>query len=137
MMIPPKLAFEVHTVPSIRTRMAQDIVPIDGHSGWLTKMGYLPGSEEGAAMEVIAGQERRNALAPISHSIDVFTQVASDLMIKAILLRQEKSIEDTSSLIPIDALMLANMAVTRSVIAQLLDFGILKISGYSVEGTFE
>ena len=133
----PKTSFEVHTVPSIRTRIAQDIVPSDGYHDQFLKMGYLPGSEEGAAMEVIAAQERRNALAPISNSIDVFTAVASDLMIKAILLRQEKSIDDTSSTIPVDALMLANMAVTRSVIAQLLDFGILTISGYSVEGTFE
>ena len=131
-----KMNIEVFSIPMIRTRMAEDLVPRDKQHLWSQQMGIVPGSQEGAEMELAAGQERRNNLAPILSSIDLFTTVASDLMQRAILLQEDKSPDDVS-LIPIGTLTLANIAVTRSVIAQLLDFGILKISGYTVEGAPE
>jgi hypothetical protein len=131
-----KVGIETFSVPSIRTRMAEDLVPNDKMHLWYPKMGMTPGSEEGAAMEEAAGQLRRNNLVPILPSLDLFTTVASSIMQAAILLQEDKSVDD-ASLIPISTLTLANIAVTRSVIAQLIDFGILKVSGFTVEGVSE
>ena len=87
-------------------------------------------------MEAAAAEERRNNLLPILPSLDMFTVVASEIMQKAILLQEEKSVDD-SSVIPIDLLTMANIAVTRAVLAQLVDFCLLKITGFTVEGVSE
>lgn len=131
-----KMDIEFLNIPMIRTRIAEDIVPVDKHNEWFTRMGMIPGSEDVAAMERAAGDERRGNLRAILPSLDLFTAVASDLMQKAILLSQGKSVDDTL-MVPIDTLALANLAVTRAVIVQMIDLGILKINGYTVEGTLE
>ena len=127
---------EVYNVPSIRTRMAEDLVPPDKKYAWYQSMGIIPGSDEVAALEFAAGQERRNNLRPILPSLDLFTRVASGLIQAAILLQEDKAVDD-ESFIAVGSLTMANIAVTRSVIAQMLDLGILKISGFTVEGTTE
>ena len=127
---------EFLSIPMIRTRMAEDILPIDNHNVWMTRMGIVPGSEEGAAMERDAGAERRSNLRGILPSVDLFTAVASDLMQKAILIQSGKSVDD-EFMVPIGSLALANLAVTRAVLVQMLDLGILKIRGVTVEGTLE
>ena len=127
---------EFLTVPMIRTRMAEDLVPNDKHNIWYTRMGMLPGSEDVAAMEKAAGEERRSNLRTILPSIDLFTAVASDLIQRAILLQGGKSVDDQYA-IPLSTLAWANLAATRAVFAQMLDLGIIKISGLTVEGTLE
>ena len=87
-------------------------------------------------MEAAAGEERRNNLTPILPSLDLFTSVASDIMQKAILLQEDKPV-DASIDIPIGLLTMANIAVTRAVLAQMIDFGLLKISGFTMEGASE
>jgi len=125
---------EFLSVPMLRTRIAEDIVPADKHHAWFAQMGMLPGSDDVAAMEKAAGDERRGNLRTILPSIDLFTAVASDLMQKAILLHDGKPI-DAAYAVPLGTLALTNLAVTRAVIGQMLDLGILKIGGITVEGT--
>ena len=127
---------EFLSVPMLRTRMAEDLLPSDNHNIWLTRMGIVPGSEEGAAMEAAAGAERRSNLRAVLPSVDLFTAVASDLMQKAILIQAGKSLDD-EFMVPLGTLALTNLAVTRSVIVQMLDLGILNIRGATVEGTLE
>ena len=129
-----KMDIEYLNIPMLCTRIAEDIIPSDKHNAWFTQMGMLPGSEEVAAMEKAAGDERRGNLRTILPSIDLFTAVASDLMQKAILLHEGKPI-DAAYMVPLGTMALTNLAVTRAVIVQMLDLGILKINGYTVEGT--
>jgi hypothetical protein len=127
---------QLFSLPQIRTRMGEDLVPTDKHSAWYPQMGIIPGSDEGAAMEKSAGDIRRLAIQQIAPSIDLFTGVATDLMQRAILLhRGQADLEDIP--IPLSSLPLATLAVTRAVIVQLLDFGILNIKSYTVEAGLE
>lgn len=116
------------SIPMIRTRMAEDLVPDDKHNSWYLPMGMLPGSEEVAAMEKAAGQARRNHMKPLTPTIDLFTGIATDLVKKSILLNTGREV-DGDGHIPIGLLSMVNLAVTRAVFAQLLDLGVITISG--------
>lgn len=131
-----KMDIEYLNIPMIRTRIAEDLVPADKHNEWYPRLGMLPGSEDVAAMEKAAGDERRGNLRTILPSVDLFAAVASDLMRKAILISQGRSVDDPL-MVPIETLALTNLAVTRAVIVQMLDLGILRTNGYTVEGTME
>jgi hypothetical protein len=127
---------QVFTIPQIRTRMGEDLVPIDKHNAWYPQMGIIPGSDEGAAMEKAAGDIRRAAIQRIAPSIDLFTGVATNLLQRSILLhRGQTDLEDIP--IPLSSLPLSTLAVTRAVIVQLLDLGIINIKSHTVEGELE
>jgi len=125
---------EYLSIPMLRTRMAEDLVPADKHNVWFGSLGMLPGSEEVAAMEKAAGEERRGNARTLLPSIDLFTALASDLVQQTIMLHGGWSADD-ACMVPLGSMTSANLAVTRSVIVQMLDLGILKTGRGVVEGT--
>ena len=73
---------------------------------------------------------------PLTPTIDLFTGIATDLVKQSILLNTGREVGGDGHF-PLGLLDMLNLAVTRAVFAQLLDLGVIKISGHVTERGYE
>lgn len=116
----------------IKRQMVWDLLPCAEASSFIPKMGLLPASDSGDLVEHAFSHARMNLLAPIIIAVNELSDLAGEVAGRAILDVQGHEIEDESD--PhLEQYKMVVAGCTQTVIAHLLDSGVLHISGAMYE----
>lgn len=115
---------------SVKRKLIWDIVPCSRVLEFMPKMGVVPGSEEGEAVEHRASHERLNSVLPIVAIVTRLGLLGGEVASRAIL--ENQGIEPTDAVIQQQSLVAAG--VTQAVIANLIEMGLIDITGKVYRG---
>lgn len=116
---------EIDLKPSITRKMIWDIFPCPIQTEVIERMGLVPSSEGGAALEHAASHRRLNRLVPIVDSLELLSAVAGELVGRTILEHQGTDIGTDLENQYLDQFIRASVGTTVAVVANLVDYGIL------------
>lgn len=116
---------EIDLKPSITRKMIWDIFPCPAQPDVIERMGLVPSSEGGAALEHAASHRRLNRLLPIVDSLELLSAVAGELVGRTILEHQGIDIGTDLENPYLDHYIRASVGTTVAVVANLVDYGIL------------
>lgn len=121
---------QIDVSPLIKRRMVWDVLPCTEAAGFISRVGLVPGSDGGDEMEHRQSHSRINQLLPIVRAVDDFSRLAGEVAGRAILENQGIEI-DSQSEGEINKYTTAVMASCRTVIANLIENGVLHIGGHA------
>lgn len=121
--------------PAMRTRIAQHVVSDELLRTRAADLALVPPSPEGQVFESWDAQRRINLLAPIVGLTDGLSGLTAELMLRTMILSEVVDSSDGEPKVPASILPLAITAAVRAVLAQLLDVGVLSVTGSVVPDT--
>jgi hypothetical protein len=113
------------SIPSLKRRMAWDILPCDTVNDFFPKVGLNASAPDGAEIEHEDAHRRLELLAPILGSVHLTTQIASAVIGAAILETHGQGLNDEQKQGVLLATMQRTLTGVQAVLCELLDLGIL------------
>jgi hypothetical protein len=114
----------VNLEPLLKRQLAWDILPCAATPSMMKRLGLLPGSAGGDALEHQQSHKRLNRVLPIEADVKMLSGLAGEVVAKAILGDQEMADNDPRLVQYQNTVT----ACTQAVIANLIESGALKIN---------
>lgn len=116
----------VDPTASWKRKMMWDIIPCDRVEQFMPKMGVTPASAEGEKVEHRLSHERLDTLAPILGVLTQLGILGGEVAVRAILENQGNDDPDPAF---VAQYAMVGAAVSRAVIGNLIELGLIDITG--------
>ncbi len=118
----------VNSLPLLKRRLIWDIIPCDKVPEYLPTFGLVPASQDVSEMEHKESHRRIDGIAPIIQALDLLSCEAGMVAKEGILLSQGRDVTSRDREI-LRAQSVIDIAVVRSVVANLLESGLIHLGG--------